>query len=366
LKQRGGGNSLIGFCSWRPQNAIAAARASWKTVLPSELTFLVEGDTWIMDKEDGEKKYIIIVQRQDELFMLAMRLIYTKIGATEGDESSIFAAAKTMTLDTQKECLDYIKDIISIVHLEQDLTSSQLKDTKFDKLLKVNSNGMLNEPFLHLLINPQRVQNQFVSNMAMILYLLKKNDVLDSIKDDIDQLSLLAVRYDSVTKANALANTSIDLRDGPNIVINTSDVTTMFGTNISDKSKMFMLNFLLRCVGKYYDKDSIKTYTIEDLNVSSLPRTMPLADRYALLSAIIYYSYNNGSRTSILSDISKLLFKNSSKSILDLTNYNNSEFTTNAVRYVLHIVYHIEQAEKLYATPSEAQSSLPETEGSTV
>ncbi len=369
LKQRGGGTTLIGFCSWRPETERKTALEDWKTVItdPSgTFGFLLSGT------EITEKQYVSVVERQDDLFMLAMDLIYVAIGAEKGNEADIIEKAKVLTPDKQNQITTYIKDVISIVQLEVDLTAAfnntdKFKGTKFDKLLT-----FANEPLLHLLINPQRVKNQFVENMARFIVFMKHFKTLDTLTSD-ELMFLMAIRYDSIMKANALAATSMDLRDGPHLFISQQKVSSILGTNKGNKSEIFMYHFLLRCADKFLDKDG-KLNTggqinsgIKHIFINDNAKDFNI---YSILSAFVYKSTSD----NILNDLDnvlKILEKNipkpyspSNESILQVSNY----ITQGLKRYITHLAYKIKEYEtspefaeiKKATTPSVA---LPSSQG---
>jgi hypothetical protein len=346
LKQRGGGTTLIGFCSWRTDKR--AALEVWQTVITdsSPFVFLLTGDLIT------EEQYITIVQQQDNLFMLAIDIIYNTLGAKKGDEADIIKKVKEFKGD-QAQLTTYIKDVISIVQLEIDF--SKFNGTKFDKLLKLD-----NEPLLHLLINPQRVKNQFVENMAQFIIVMKKTNMLENIKDNNDLISLLSIRYDSVMKANALATTSIDLRDGPNLVFSTGDITTMFGTNISNKANMFMYQFLLRCANKYYDGTKINESTPDSIIKVWSIRGLSEKDRYAIISAFVYNVYKNNTG-DVINYFKGIMIDGQSI----VGKYKNTDFNINTMRYIIHLANKINEYENSLTLSVEPPSSQENAASST-
>jgi hypothetical protein len=328
LKKQRGGAALQPLCAWRTTDP---KTTKWATVLvDSPFTFLLDGG-WITQPTANEQ-YTTIVERQDELFMLAMDAIYAEIGADKEDEGDILA--KYVTFDKNKEdtLKNYINDIIYLVNLKELKTTAQsgrqsTTKTKFEEVLA--------EPMLHLLLNPLRIQNQFIANLATFIVNLNPAQ-LDSIKDNKDLTLLLAIRYDSIAKANVLASTSTDIRDGPYITSTTVDIKSMLGTDKLDNTKLFWNKFLSYCQGKNDE-------TFESLSSDIVTYTEGFGSQKDRINTAMYAAYIYG------------LYSSAKKTMVERVNtfFNGIDITENKqLRFLHHLIYTIESL-----TPSEAQTS---------
>ncbi len=299
----------------------------WKEVLVnSEFKFLLNGG-WITA---ATSQYTTIVEQQDKLFMLAMDAIYAELNADKMNEGDIME--KYATYPAKDTLTNYIKDILYLVNLK-DITGS---GAKFDEILKTDK-----EPLLHLLLNPLRVQNHFIFNLASFIISLKQNPIADF---NEGKAGIMTIRYDSLAKANTLNMTSTDLRDGPILTMPTKSVTTMLGTNKQDFKSSFWYKFLAYANNKKLNFTDIDIITFtEGFNTwDSTP------DVYAILSAYIYSLYkNNGDMAKVVS-----LKAFNGKNISD----------SDELKFVNHLIYTI----KNLTTPSEEQTSSQGTEESTM
>jgi hypothetical protein len=323
LKKQRGGATLQTLCGWRDINP---ATVKWNSLLKeTDFAFLLDGG-WITQKTASEQ-YETIVEQQDKLFMLAMDAIYAELNADKMNEGDIME--KYATYPAKDTLTNYITDILYLVNLK-DITGS---GAKFDELLKTDK-----EPLLHLLLNPLRVQNHFIFNLASFIISLKQNPITDF---NEEKAGLMTIRYDSLSKANTLNMTSTDLRDGPILTMPTKSVTTMLGTNKQDFKSSFWYKFLAYANNKKPDFTDIdmNAYT-EGFNTWN-----SISDVYSILAAYIYSLYkNNGNMDKVMS-----LKAFNSKTISD----------SDELKFVNHLLYTI----KNLTTPSEAQSSSQESTG---
>jgi hypothetical protein len=321
LKQRGGAK-FKKLTSWRtmePENT------RWKDILPgTKFEFLLSPD-WITTNPEEYiiKKYTTLVECQDELFMYAMDAIYAELGAKKGDEADIMAKYAAYDKDLTNLTY-YIRDVIEILSLDNET----YKDSKIAKILDIN-----NEPLLHLLLNPLRTQNHFIFNLASFIIHQKENEIQNFNEENA---GIMAIRYDSVAKANTLNLTSTDLRDGPIISMPTSNVDAMLGTDKQDIKDSFWYKFLMLCYGKktdYTDGGGLEYLSSFNTFEQSIKinNKSDSYGKYAILSAYVYLNYKKNKLTE---------------------SYNHKAFATKNltsnmdIRFVRHLVYTIQKFTK--------------------
>jgi hypothetical protein len=300
--------------------------------------FLLE-NTW----RDTSANVYTVIEQQDNLFMLAMDAIYDKLGAKKDNDIDIMD--KYSKYEQKETLTSYITDIINVVN-GGPLNSQQT--TKFDEVLNTKK-----EPLIHLLLNPLRVQNHFIYNLASFIKNLKENPIADF---DETKAGLMAIRYDSLVKANTLNLTSTDLRDGPVITSTTSNVTSLLGTNKGDVKDLFWYKFLMFCHLRKTDLNetmlSVDEYIkyIQTFRLNDSFRINGKEDEYAkypLLAAYVYLIYNP--------------IKDEMKKRLSGLNFGDKDITNSTgLKFLHHLIYTIESL-----TPPAEQTSLPETGAST-
>jgi hypothetical protein len=288
-----------GLCAWRTdESKKTAALAIWRSKLTNEpLVFLATG------KSITQAQHDIVVEYQDELFGMAMGIIYEQLGiGPEDDESAILAKYKNA--DEAESLRNYIEDIARLIFKKGvvTLTSSAESDnrhstskTKVERL--IYSTLKVKDSLPEILLNPERVKNQFIYWLAAFISHQKKNsELLNNIKDTetvAETVAILANRYDSLVKANTLNVTTKELRDGMDL--------TMTGDTANSLYTSFWKCFLLRCTNQYYKTfESIElyepTYNIQMFRTvqSTIQRNTSnkniVADDYAFIAAAIYDS----------------------------------------------------------------------------
>jgi hypothetical protein len=329
LKQQRGGASLQTLCGWRKTDP---TKTKWSIVLVKpEFKFLLDGG-WITQPTATEQ-YKTIVECQDELFMLAMDAMYAELGITDKtNETEILRQYAAYDKSKLSSLTDYIKDVFYVITLKELKTLAASgrgspSKTKFEEITA--------EPLLHLLLNPLRVQNHFIFNVASFIKNLKENPIAGF---DDTKAGLMAIRYDSLAKANTLNMTSTDLRDGPTLSMTTTSVNSLLGTNKLSINDSFWYKFLAYANNKKPDFTSdinIETYTQGVNSWSSMP------DSYAILSAYIYSLYKNNKdmRTAFT------LFANKDATEID------------ELKFLHHLIYTIESLTPS-AVPTSSQGTV--------
>jgi hypothetical protein len=288
----GGPTTIQGLCRWRGDDTRDAALDDWKSKLTSNqsLSFLLSKDTL------SEEEYETVIVNQDELFNMANQIIYEKIGTSpDTDESDILSQYNAA--ENTELYKSYIEDIGRLIFKGEVRTPSGNRDstskTKMERL--ITSDPTYSDKLIEILLNPERVRNQFIQVLAAFIIHQKKEDrLLESIKTisperQVQAAEILANRYNSLVKANTLVTTSEDLRDGM--------VLTMPDSTAQSLYKDFWRCFVMRCIGKYYKKDnSIEDYK-SDFTYNTQQFTIVLgykndADTYAFITAAIYNDRN--------------------------------------------------------------------------
>ena len=278
------------LCSWRSDNKDAALTI-WKSKLTSEpFTFLTTGNPLTPEQYD------IVVAKQDELFGIAMTIIYEQLGIQPGEDESIILEKYNAPTVNEESLRSYIEDIARLIFkgpietkipggVKEEGGRLSTNKTKIEKL--ISSNSKYHDYFPEILLNPERVKNQFIFWLAEFIKHQRNNSkLLDKIEDKNDKqtLTILADRYNSLIKANTLNMTTLDLRDGMDLTMTIEAAKQLY---IS-----FWRCFLTRCIGKFYKNvDTIVKYGESfkyDISGFNIAKSKVGGDDYAFIAAAIY------------------------------------------------------------------------------
>ena len=154
--------------------------------------------------------YFMALEKQDDLFDAAIKLIAAKLGLPHNYSASDIAGVPDIDAPAKRmEMLAYVDDVEQMVQLTIDATA-QRNPTKLQEIRNARD-----EPLSTLLLFPKRLNNIFVQSLANILIVLKTDQ---SILKDADRNETMkysaAVQYDSNVRGNAYLQTARNIRDG--------------------------------------------------------------------------------------------------------------------------------------------------------
>ena len=161
---------------------------------------------------DKMNEYFIALEKQDELFDVAVKLIATKLGLPANYSASDIARISDIDTPAKRtEMLAYVDDVEQLVNLAIDRD-----DTDTGNLTKLQEiRSARDEPLSTLLLFPKRLNNVFIQSLANILIVLKADQsILRDAALNPTMLYSAAVQYDSNVRGNAYLQTSRNLRDG--------------------------------------------------------------------------------------------------------------------------------------------------------
>jgi hypothetical protein len=201
-KQRGGA----------PWYQIPASRAAeWAEPLRQiGISAIPNTDRDIPTKRMDE--YFMALEKQDELFDIAIKLIAAKLGLPAKYSASDIARIPDIDAPAKRtEMLAYVDDVEQLVNLAIDRDETDTDN--LTKLQEIRSAG--DEPLSTLLLFPKRLNNVFVQSLANILIVLKADQsILRDAALNPTMTYAAAVQYDANVRGNAYFQTSRNLRDG--------------------------------------------------------------------------------------------------------------------------------------------------------
>lgn len=180
------------------------------------------------------KLYVELIERQDEMFRVALSIIYGKLDldpASDTLEDEIHEkiddiATKELTLK------EYLKDVVKlIVGIPPNNNYGALFTYSTTTLKEEKISRLLNDPLSQILLWPERVSNLLVEYIARILIDLKEKKISNikagsgesyKIQNNL-QISTFCNKCNSFIQSNALALTYTGLRDGFYIWHETAD-----------------------------------------------------------------------------------------------------------------------------------------------
>jgi hypothetical protein len=202
---------------------IPASRAeAWKKELGehpalAKYANIITRENWgPLTSEQKLMTYIELIERQDELFLKAVSIIYKQLDIDPNSddlETKVFGALSRIPSSTQSTYRQYISDVYYLVTCSKpDLNIEIEKYDKYNKqpfILKM-------EPLAHILLLPYRVTNMLISSIAKIFISLKDNPALLTTASNgtTEIQGMFALVYNTFIQQEALNATSINLRDG--------------------------------------------------------------------------------------------------------------------------------------------------------
>jgi len=194
---------------------IPAERASdWDEPLKAlGFNFIVGGDRnkeSTRNKETYMNEYFMILEKQDELFDAALKIISKKLGLETITSEAI--ASKASEIDSKREdMLKYVDDVEQLINFALDINiNKQLGSTKLQQIRTGTD-----ETLSTLLLFPKRLNNVFIQSLANILISLKSNDTFmkqSFLNDEMKHVASVQLRAN--VEGNALIQTAKSLRDG--------------------------------------------------------------------------------------------------------------------------------------------------------
>jgi len=289
----------------------AARQPIWNRVLPDDLKFVCQN----LYKPDGVppapdivKKYIEILERQDELFECAMYAIYMELGIitdksltmdkiVEDKEDNIIAIDPAAVIPF----LEYIEDVAKLIYFTQLPNPGNANKTKIQQIVLVD-NGT------EFLLNPLRVQNMFMKDLAVICILQKRDPTILGKLTTLPLKDLRAARYGASIEVNAYQTTGKRSRDGFFARQLVHDFRTICGGDRNTGDLSFWEIFVQKCDESTTDSNTFFEGSHRNTN-------------YGILAAYVYQLYKANTNIDILK-----------KDVLDsLCQKDNSRTFTQAV-----------------------------------
>jgi hypothetical protein len=280
-----------GYANWYSiQDAVR--QPIWNQVLPDDLKFVCQN----LYKLNGTppapdivKKYIEILERQDELFECAMYAIYMELGIipdktltmekiVEDKEDDIIA----IDPNNVTPHLEYIEDVAKLIYFTQLPNPGGANKTKIQQIVLVDNK-------IEFLLNPLRVQNMFMKDLAVICILQKKDPTIlsklttDALKD------LRAARYGASIEVDAYQTTGKRSRDGFFARQLVHDFRTICGVDRTGGADSFWQIFVRKCN---------ESTTVTNAFFGGAHRDT----HYGILAAYVYQLYNANTNINILKE----------------------------------------------------------------
>lgn len=170
--------------------------------------------------------YIQLVERQDNMFRMALNIIYSILKINPQSESlldDVIAKLGDIERIGEDNLKNYILDVLSLI------TGLLPNSDKMNKFLQIEDNHryaekiarLMKDPLHQIILWPERVSNVFIEYIARVLIQLKNNSTeLDNILAEkntaikaIKQQTFANMR-NAYIQSNAVLVTSLGLRDG--------------------------------------------------------------------------------------------------------------------------------------------------------
>jgi len=216
------------------------------------------------------KKYIDAVERQDEIFGIAMNGIYADLGVSpNADEPAIIEASKKP--DAKTIIKTYLESVGNLIYFSPN--KKKIIPTEENIIEKTKLQLIMNAAPIELLVNPEQVKNRFIQDLAAVCKAQKEEpSILADIAEPAIHLTR-ALRYEAINEANSRSMTSNKSRDGFYLLQAASSFRSMMGYDSENTASGFWYKFLERCKGE-------NTFADEDNT-----------DRYAFFAAYVYKKF---------------------------------------------------------------------------
>ena len=231
LRSQTGGGTTNGFTWYHIEDPERAK--NWNTVLGIEGSGLEQfagvfttADWGTLTPSQKLELYIKLVERQDEMFRMALNIIYAKLDINPQSETLLGDVIdKLPSIESLGEAnlKAYIMDVFSLITGVRPGSQEMVavlkldeKDIYGEKLARI-----MKDPLPQILLWPERVSNVFVEYIARGLIELKKDHTeLDAVLAERDSAvkktkqEAFASARNAYMQANAVLTTSLGLRDG--------------------------------------------------------------------------------------------------------------------------------------------------------
>ena len=158
--------------------------------------------------------YIELIERQDELFLTAVNIIYDQLGIdpdSDNLEQNVFEKLATKP-DKQAELKEYLSDVYQLITCNKPPAIGHKSTVLYTKQTRL----LFMDPLSHILLRPHRVTNMLIKCTAEILKSLKKDPTLLTrvSAESADSQAMFADVYNTYIQQETLNATSKSLRDG--------------------------------------------------------------------------------------------------------------------------------------------------------
>jgi len=224
-----------------------------------------------------------VLERQDELFDIALSIMSKKIGI-DGSGSNIIEKDSTVAETKRAELVQYLFDVEKMVSFVHDDGTNGVT-----KLSQISKNTL--EPFLSLFLFPKRIHNMFIESLANIFVALKDDSHMLTHIQKPFLLTILAAQYRSYILSNIMTMTGMIQRDAYYLNCPSTQISNDFVANISDTFYASMLTEIALGLNTSYEDLFSNTtgckYYIDEW-------------KWPKLAAHIFLAYKKGSLKDIL------------------------------------------------------------------
>lgn len=170
--------------------------------------------------------YIQLIERQDEMFRMALNIIYAKLGINPQSDTlldDVIATLGTIESLGEDRLKAYIMDVFSLITGVRPGSQEMATVLKLEELDIYGEKlaRLIKDPLPQILLWPERVSNVFVEYIARGLIELKTSHTeLDDVLAERDpavkktKQEAFATAHNAHIQANAVLTTSLGLRDG--------------------------------------------------------------------------------------------------------------------------------------------------------
>lgn len=339
-------------------------------------TVLTPGWGGALSALDKVNLYVRLIERQDDLFIVAMKIIYAECGILDPDaadvENTILEQADRIA-SRDAELKEYFKDVYRLLTLQEPDTPTGDGLTPATKLTR-----LLADPLINIVMRPARVRNLFIERLAKILVTLKTEPAfLDRIKSRPDLYAMFADIYNSYIQSEVLKLTSKSNRDGfflwqrprvnaiPDDTCGFDTATTAAGCFPQRASIVFFQNFC-----KNYGDSATGTSTIYDD-----PDAEYTVARFSRLTADLFKMYRGARDAATLRTLLVQKFARYTRAVsitndkalrpndvlFEITSPLSAmmrKLLPNQYHFLFHLLYAMQQEEEL-RREGPAQVSVP-------
>ena len=209
----------------------AVRRADWQEALQTANLADVFPNIWddarggpTVEASSKMEEFFATLERQDELFEMALNIIRNKLGPLAQNSDTIVRNA--VAIDSRRaELLEYLKDAEALVVFKGSPArrAASPQNTKFGTIYNTRT-----ETLPTLLLFPARVRNVFLEALANIIVYLD-DATLGLLAEDAAQL-IMKDQLESYAQAYAYSMTARQLRDGFYVAQTTAEYATSMTT----------------------------------------------------------------------------------------------------------------------------------------